>query len=172
MEQLNNIDISNRIKDTAKGMDPRRSYAFTKALRESLSTMGDIFERRIASGELKGARKNASDKVKSITDEFVNALRESLGVPSATSNESNSASVSTSAAPAETESKDDYIEFTYKPGDTFGQKILDLGIGTDNGLWGDNGDVAYYTKQLYDGGYLDGNGNVKLGVPIRLKKRK
>lgn len=67
---------------------------------------------------------------------------------------------------------DDYIEFIYNPGDTFGQKILDLGIATNNGLWGDNGDVAYYTQQLIDGGYLDGNGNVKLGVPIRLKKRK
>lgn len=70
------------------------------------------------------------------------------------------------------ENPEDYIEFTYNPGDTFGQKILDLGIATNNGLWGDNGDVAYYTQQLIDGGYLDGNGNVKLGVPIRLKKRK
>lgn len=70
------------------------------------------------------------------------------------------------------ENPDDYIEFTYNPGDAFGQKILDLGIATNNGLWGDNGDVAYYTQQLIDGGYLDGNGNVKLGVPIRLKKRK
>lgn len=70
------------------------------------------------------------------------------------------------------ENPEDYIEFTYNPGDAFGQKILDLGIATNNGLWGDNGDVAYYTRQLIDGGYLDGNGNVKLGVPIRLKKRK
>ena len=70
------------------------------------------------------------------------------------------------------ENPDDYIEFTYNPGDTFGQKILDLGIATNNGLWGDNGDVAYYTQQLMDGGYLDGNGNVRFGVPIRLKKRK
>lgn len=72
----------------------------------------------------------------------------------------------------ESENSDDFIEFTYVPGDTFGQKILDLGIGTDNGLWGENGDVAFYTQQLIDGGYLDDNGNVKLGVPIRLKKRK
>lgn len=73
---------------------------------------------------------------------------------------------------APVENPDDYVEFTYVPGDTFGQKILDLGIGTDNGLWGENGDVAFYTQQLIDGGYLDDNGNVKLGVPIRLKKRK
>lgn len=76
------------------------------------------------------------------------------------------------AANDNAESEDDFIEFSYKPGDTFGQKILDLGIGTDNGLWGDNGDVAFYTKQLIDGDYLDANGNVKLGVPIRLKRRK
>ena len=72
----------------------------------------------------------------------------------------------------EEENPDDFVTFYYVPGDTFGQKILDLGIGTDNGLWGDNGDVNFYTQQLIDGGYLDANGNVKLGVPIKLKKRK
>lgn len=72
----------------------------------------------------------------------------------------------------EEENPDDFVTFYYVPGDTFGQKILDLGIATDNGLWGDNGDVNYYTKQLIDGGYLDARGNVKLGVPIKLKKRK
>lgn len=51
----------------------------------------------------------------------------------------------------------------------FGQKILDLGIGTDNGLWGENGDVAYYTKQLNDQGIY---GNLPIGKTIRLKRRK
>lgn len=64
------------------------------------------------------------------------------------------------------------VEFSYEPGDTFGQKILDLGIATDNGLWGEDGDVAYYTQQLRDGGYLDDYGNVKLYTPIKLKVRK
>lgn len=76
------------------------------------------------------------------------------------------------AVPTEVENEDDYITFSYQPGDNFGQKIIDLGLATGNGLWGDNGDVNFYTQQLVDGGYLDANGNVKLGVPIRLKRRK
>lgn len=70
------------------------------------------------------------------------------------------------------EDPNDFIEFTYNPGDTFGQKILDLGLATDNGLWGDNGDVNFYTKQLIDGGYIDQNGNIRIGSPIRLRRRK
>ena len=54
----------------------------------------------------------------------------------------------------------------------FGQKIIDLGLATDKGLWGSDGDVQFYTKQLYDQGALDANGNLKIGVPIRLKRRK
>lgn len=63
----------------------------------------------------------------------------------------------------------DYIEYTYKPGDTFGQVILDNGLATTRGLWGDDGDVAYYTKQLHDAGIW---GNIPIGTKIRLKKRK
>lgn len=54
----------------------------------------------------------------------------------------------------------------------FGQKIVDLGLATDKGLWGSNGDVAFYTQQLYEQGALDANGNLKIGVPIKLKRRK
>lgn len=54
----------------------------------------------------------------------------------------------------------------------FGQKIVDLGLATDKGLWGSDGDVQFYTKQLYDQGALDANGNLKIGVPIKLKRRK
>ena len=50
-----------------------------------------------------------------------------------------------------------------------GQKIIDLGLNTDNGLWGENGDVAYYTKQLNDQGIY---GNLPVGKTIRLKRRK
>lgn len=64
---------------------------------------------------------------------------------------------------------DDYVEYTYKPGDTFGQVILDLGIDTNKGLWGSDGDVAYYTKQLREQGIP---GMVPIGTKIRLKKRK
>ena len=54
----------------------------------------------------------------------------------------------------------------------FGQKIIDLGLATDKGLWGDDGDVAYYTQQLWDQDALDERGNLKIGVPITLKRRK
>lgn len=54
----------------------------------------------------------------------------------------------------------------------FAQKIIDLGLATDKGLWGSDGDVEFYTKQLYDQGALDENGNLKIGVPIKLKRRK
>lgn len=65
------------------------------------------------------------------------------------------------------------IEYTYKAGDTFGQVIKDLGLESGNGLWGNNGDVNYYTQQLIDQG-LWGNGmagNIPIGTTIRLKKR-
>lgn len=67
------------------------------------------------------------------------------------------------------DSSDEYVEYTYKPGDTFGQVILDLGINTNKGLWGSDGDVAFYTKQLRQQGIP---GMVPIGTKIRLKKRK
>lgn len=81
-----------------------------------------------------------------------------------------------SSATAE-EDSDEYVTFTLPRANDpeyggFAQKILDLGIATDNGLWGADGDVAFYTKQLYDQDALDANGNLKIGVPIRLRKRK
>ena len=66
----------------------------------------------------------------------------------------------------------DYVTFSYQPGDTFGQKILDLGLATNNGLWGDDGDVNFYTRQLIDQDALDANGNVKLGQTFKLRRRK
>lgn len=66
----------------------------------------------------------------------------------------------------------DMVEYTYKPGDTFGQVINDLGLRTNNGLWGANGDVAYYTQQLVSQGVLDRNGNIPIGTTIKLRRRK
>lgn len=68
----------------------------------------------------------------------------------------------------------DVVTYTYKPGDTFGQVILDLGLGTANGLWGTNGDVDYYTKQLIDQGiWSDGiPHNIPIGTTIKLRRRK
>lgn len=78
--------------------------------------------------------------------------------------------------PAQEEPKEEenaeYVEYTYKPGDTFGQVVLDLGLETDAGLWGTDGDVNYYTQQLVEQGALDERGNVPIGTTIRLKKRK
>lgn len=71
---------------------------------------------------------------------------------------------------------EDVITYTYKPGDTFGQVIKDLGLSTDKGLWGKDGDVAYYTQQLIDKGlWKDNNnvaGNIPIGTTIALKRRK
>lgn len=74
------------------------------------------------------------------------------------------------ATPTETES--DVVTYTYKPGDTFGQVLLDLGLNTGNGLWGSGGDVEYYTRQLINQGALDRNGNIPIGTTIRLTRRK
>lgn len=63
----------------------------------------------------------------------------------------------------------DTIEYTYKRGDTFGQVIKDLGLNTKKGLWGSDGDVAFYTKQLREQGIP---GMVPIGTKIRLKRRK
>lgn len=64
------------------------------------------------------------------------------------------------------------VAYTYKPGDTFGQVICNLGLKTSHGLWGENGDVAYYTAQLEKQGALDENGNIPIGKTIYLTPRK
>lgn len=61
--------------------------------------------------------------------------------------------------------------YTYKNGDSLGRVIEDLGLQSGNGLWGQNGDVAYYTKQLSDQGMLDRAGNIPVGTTIRLRRR-
>lgn len=59
-------------------------------------------------------------------------------------------------------------EYTYQPGDTFGSVLMKLGISDGRNLWGPNGDVAYYTKQLNDQGIY---GNIPIGKTIRLVKK-
>ena len=61
------------------------------------------------------------------------------------------------------------VKYTYKKGDTFGQVILDLGLNTSHGLWGADGDVAYYTEQLHKQGIY---GNIPIGTTITLTPRK
>lgn len=88
----------------------------------------------------------------------------------------NSETTTPSGKPKEDDSE--IIEYTYKPGDTFGQVIKDLGLNTDAGLWGANGDVEYYTKQLEEQLWKSGvwpqgeRQNIPIGTTIKLKRRK
>lgn len=86
---------------------------------------------------------------------------------------SDTASASTTAA--KTKNPEDTVTFSLTANDPyyngFGQKIVDLGLATDHGLWGEDGDVAYYTKQLADQGALETNGNLKTGIDITLTRR-
>lgn len=60
------------------------------------------------------------------------------------------------------------VQYTYKSGDTFGQVISDLGLATEHGLWGADGDVNYYTAQLHAASIY---GNIPVGTTITLIKR-
>lgn len=64
--------------------------------------------------------------------------------------------------------KKGYVTYTYKKGDTFGQVICNLGLKTYHGLWGADGDVAYYTEQLHQQGVY---GNIPIGTTIKLQPR-
>lgn len=78
----------------------------------------------------------------------------------------------------DTADESDIVTYTYKPGDTFGQVILDLGLNTGKGLWGNDGDVEYYSKQLEDQLWNSGvwdrglRQNIPIGTTIKLKRRK
>lgn len=66
------------------------------------------------------------------------------------------------------ENGSDVTEYIYAPGDTFGRVLMKIGLSDGRNLWGPNGDVAYYTKQLNDQGIY---GNIPIGTKIRLRKR-
>lgn len=74
--------------------------------------------------------------------------------------------------PTVVEDNSDVITYTYKPGDTFGRVLLNLGLSDGSNLWGPGGDVEFYTQQLRDQNMLDYNGNVKLGIPFKLRRRR
>ena len=66
--------------------------------------------------------------------------------------------------------------YTYVEGDYFSAVIEKLGLSTENGLWGPNGDVNYYNEQLYKAGILNYyNGqywnNIPVGTTINLESR-
>lgn len=60
------------------------------------------------------------------------------------------------------------VEYTYAPGDNFGNVLIKMGLSDGRNLWGPNGDVAYYTQQLNNQGIY---GNIPVGTKIRLRKR-
>lgn len=97
---------------------------------------------------------NAQEKIGT----FLNALRDAV-------KEATSDKLKKTIEPTEV------IEYTYQPGDSFGQVITDLGLKSDAGLWGENGDVAYYTEQLINQGALDSRGNIPVGTKIVLTPR-
>lgn len=66
------------------------------------------------------------------------------------------------------DTQEDIYEYTYAPGDNFGNVLIKMGLSDGRNLWGPNGDVAYYTQQLNNQGIY---GNIPIGTKIRLRKR-
>lgn len=66
----------------------------------------------------------------------------------------------------------DEVEVTIQPGQSFGQMLIDSGLATDHGLWGSDGDVAYYEQQLRDAGAIKDAGNISAGQKLRIKRRR
>lgn len=62
------------------------------------------------------------------------------------------------------------ITYSYVPGDYFSKVLIELGLDEGN-LWGADGTVAYYTRQLREQDMLDANGNVLLYTPFTLTKK-
>lgn len=67
-----------------------------------------------------------------------------------------------------TKKSDSSVSYVYQSGDTFGQVIKSLGLSTSHGLWGEDGDVRYYTEQLHEQGIY---GNIQVGTEIKLTPR-
>ena len=64
----------------------------------------------------------------------------------------------------------DVVKYTYVYGDYFSGVLIKLNLDEGH-LWGENGTVRYYTKQLIQQNMLDSNGNVKVGIPFELRKK-
>lgn len=122
--------------------------------------------------EHNGALNNAFDAFEN-ADRYL-ANRDKIGTNAGKSSQGTTASTSSGTSRNEDA---DTVTFTLPRANDpsyrgFGQKIVDLGLATDKGLWGADGDVQFYTKQLYEQGAVDRNGNLKIGVPIKLRRRK
>ena len=68
-----------------------------------------------------------------------------------------------------TANEEELVEYTYKPGDTFGEVLMKMGLSDGRNLWGPEGDVNYYRQQLHEQGLY---GNIPIGQTIRLRRRK
>ena len=62
------------------------------------------------------------------------------------------------------------VTYSYVKGDYFSKVLVRLGYDEGN-LWGENGTVKYYTKQLIEQDVLDSKGNVKLNKSFTLTRR-
>lgn len=62
------------------------------------------------------------------------------------------------------------ITYVYVPGDYFSKVLVELNLD-ENNLWGKDGSVEYYGRQLVEQNMLDSRGNVKIGIPFTLTKR-
>lgn len=61
----------------------------------------------------------------------------------------------------------DKISYIYVPSDYFSGVVVRLGLATWHGLWGVDGDVAYYNQQLLAQGLvMDDNGRIYGNIPI------
>ena len=78
--------------------------------------------------------------------------------------------------PEPTPAPSNIVTYTYVKGDYFSKVIQKLGLATTNGLWGKNGDVAYYNEQLRQAGILNYYAgkywnNIPVGTEIKLERR-
>lgn len=169
-------------------IDESNDPAFVKNLRSAFKGMSQEIEKKAGKMAQEDIKREAKEEVRQSINNFVDALRSTKlfgGKSTSTASDRKASNepdiayidengdVHPAGETGGTEgSSDDIVEFSYVPGDTFGQKILDLGLATDKGLWGDDGDVAFYTQQLRDQGALDERGNVILGKTWKLKRRK
>lgn len=145
------VDKNGNTTTTTYTTEPGSLEEFAERMREAggkskLSTKEELLE----------SLRNGSKPNKEETEEY----------ESVTANDSPNGDKNTPVA------EEDIVEYTYKPGDTFGQVIKNLGLNTDAGLWGEDGDVEFYTNQLYEQGALDERGNIPIGTTIRLRRRK
>lgn len=175
--QLGAIEIMEKIRQRQdngdlRGLSDRENLLLNEANSSRGSDMKWLNSAKTAYGTWKETNSNDLYDIFENYETYMPAKREEESSSSA-----EKASAKSSEKEASSSNDSDTVTFTLPQANDpnyrgFGQKIVDLGLATDNGLWGNNGDVQFYTKQLYEQGALDKNGNLKIGVPIKLRRRK